>query len=68
MWREETAAGHEHYASIFHFCCSLMTGSSVGMCASERTFVLALALQFEVVIGGGGCYTGLVDPAADWHG
>lgn len=55
MWQEEAASGHEYYASVFHFCCSLMTGSSVVMYASERTFVLAVALQFKVVIGQGGC-------------
>lgn len=38
------------------------------MYASEKTFVLAVALQLEVVIGGGGRQAGLVAPAADWHG
>lgn len=37
------------------FVAVLMTGSSVVMYASERTFVLAVALQLEVVIGQGGC-------------
>lgn len=51
---EEAASGHDYCASIFCFCCKLITGSSVVMYASERTFVLAVALQLEVVIGGGG--------------
>lgn len=37
------------------FVAVLMTGSSVVMYASERTSVLAVALQFKVVIGQGGC-------------
>lgn len=51
---EEAASGHDYHASIFHFRCKLITSSSVIMYATERTFVLALALQLEVLIGVGG--------------
>ncbi|KAJ7402956.1 hypothetical protein BTVI_81738 [Pitangus sulphuratus] len=37
----------EYHASVFRFCCTLMTGSSVIMYVSERTFVLPVALQLE---------------------
>lgn len=52
----------------FLFSLQVITGSCVAVYASEKTFVLAVALQLEVVIDGGGRQAGLVDPAADWHG
>jgi len=50
---KEPALGHDYCASIFYFQCKLITGSAVGMYASERTFVVAVACQLEAVVGGG---------------
>lgn len=52
--KKELASGYGYCASIFCFCCELITDLSVSVYACERTAGLAVVFQLEEVIVAGG--------------